>query len=253
MAWSKLGPPDPDIPYKDAWNAYRTAPGPEAADAYLKVVRPTIDQGLGAFGGGSVGPTLRAHAKRIALEAADTYEPDRGPLRKHLLNHLQGLRRPAMRQSRVLSVPDAVMLDNKAVADGTRQLTDRLGREPSDSELSDFTGLSARRIAKVRRYRPGLTTGQYLGMATASEDDEGGPDDPAVQRADPIQERLRLVMEDLDPIDRVILENHFQINGRTRIPASHLARKLNLTAGALSQRSGRLQVMLDELADSGLL
>lgn len=255
MAWSKLGPPDPDLPYKDAWKAYRASPGPEAADAYLKVIRPTIDQGLGAFGGGSVGPSLKSHAKRIALDAANTYDPERGPLRKHLLNHLQGLRRPAMRQSRVLSVPDAVMIDNKAVMDGTKQLADRLGRDPADSEIADYTGLSIKRIGKVRTYRPGLATGQYAAMATGRGDDmdEGGPDDPAVERADPIGERLSLVMEDLDPLDRAILENHFALNGRTKVPASHLARRLNLSPGALSQRSAKLQTMLDELADAGLL
>lgn len=237
--------------YADAYAAYRAAPGPGASDRLVAGLAPAIDAGVRKHLGASATPSLRRRARHMTLDAVRTYDPSRGPLGTHVINSLQGLKRVSMKQQQMLSAPQRVLQDHYALRQARDRLADDLGREPSDAELSDASGLPPRRIAKVRRFRPGFAQGQ-LERTVATADGEEADVAPAVARPEPIRGLVQFLYHDVDAVDQAILENHFGLNGRTRrLSGVELARRLNLSSSALSQRAARLQAQLDELGALG--
>jgi len=173
-----LGGPNPDDDLTAKWRTYKSMPGPATSGPILKALHPSIESGIKAFGGASGNnANLRSRARILALDALDTYDPARGPLKGHVMGHMRGLTRYATKQQQTLSVPEAVMLDHKRLADASRELAEELGRDPSDAELADRTGVNLKRIGAVRGAQLGMAQGQVESMTT---DEEGDPGDVAV-------------------------------------------------------------------------
>jgi DNA-directed RNA polymerase specialized sigma subunit len=240
--------------YAPAFHAWSANPGPGQSDEFLKAINPVIDEGLSVYGGRNVNPMMRSRARMIALDAAKKYDPTKASLKTHLMAHLQGLRRYSAQQAQTIKVPEAVALDQQHLTESETELRDQLGRDPSDMELSDHIGLSRRRIAHIRGYRPAIPEGR---MAALSDEDEegsgGGGFEPAVEGPDRSMLRAQFLYHDLDPHDQVILEYGMGLNGAPKLPATQIARRLRISPGAVSQRAARIQRMLNELEDSEVL
>jgi DNA-directed RNA polymerase specialized sigma subunit len=238
--------------YAPAYHAWKAHSGPGQAGDFLKAIDPIITQGVSVYGGRGANPMMRSRARRIALEAARKYDPARASLKTHLMTHLQGLRRYGAKQQQVLSVPEAVALNQHHLLESEAALRDMYGRDPSDAELADHTGLSRKRIRYIREYRPPLAEGQIEG-AGQSDDEGGGGWEPAVEGPDTSRLRAEFLYPDLHPTDQVILEYGLGLNGSPVLPHSEIARRLNLSSGAVSQRAARIQRLLDQVEDTGVL
>lgn len=249
-------PPNPDSrlepEFANAFQSWRASPNPATASQYLKAIDPVIQAGLSSYGGKNVNPMLHSRARRIALDASKGYDQTQAKLRTHLMNHLQGLRRYSAQQTQILAVPEQVAIDQQHIAESANELSDRLGRDPSDRELADATGMSIKRVGYVRKYKPGFAASQIAGMGSGGNDGEDSEIDPAVQQEDPTMARVDLLYDDLDPVDQGIVEYYFGRNGAPKLGISQIANRMNLSPGAISQRAQRIQRKLDELDDLGV-
>jgi hypothetical protein len=240
--------------FAPAFHAWSADPSPARAGEFLKTIDPVIQEGLSVYGGANANPMMRSRARQIALDAARKYDPARASLKTHLMAHFQGLRRYGAQQTQVIHVPEAVALDQQHLVTAETELRDRFGRDPSDLELADHTGLSRKRIAHIRGYRPAVSEGQLA--VSGDEDEEGGAGggfEPAVEGPDRSMLRAQFLYHDLGPHDQVILEYGMGLNGNPRLPAAQIARRLRISPGAVSQRAARIQQQLDELEDSEVL
>jgi hypothetical protein len=231
-----LSPP-PDA-FHAAWSAYAANKHPAAADAFLKAVAPVTDTAVRAYApDGVANPTVRAHAKRLALEAADRYEPGRGPLKSYLLTHLQGLRRVAAKTNAQVVVPERVRLAQGRLVGHEADLREELGREPSAAELADRAGLPLSRIAQARE-APAVFTASSAppGLSYRAP----GPDEKDRKAW------LDFVYADLGDVDRAVVEHSLGMHGRPILSGAELAAKLRITPGAVSQRKAKIQAMLNE-------
>jgi DNA-directed RNA polymerase specialized sigma subunit len=240
--------------FAPAYHAWAADPSPARSDDFLNAIDPVIQEGMNVYGGRNANPMMRSRARRIALEAAGKYDPTKAGLKTHLMAHLQGLRRYNAQQNQVIKVPEAVALDQQHLLEAEAELRDQHGRDPSDLELADHTGLSRRRIAHIRGYRPAVAEGRLASLA--DQDEEGGAGggfEPAVEGPDRSMLRAQFLYHDLDPHDQVILEYGLGMNGAPRLPAAQIARRLRISPGAVSQRAARIQRQLDELEDAAVL
>lgn len=227
---------------------WKKNPTPGTTGALLRAVTPILNEGVRAYGGQG-GPITQGYARRIALQAFDSYDPTKATLRTHLMGHLQGLQRLTAQHAPGISVPERVAIDRQRLSAAENELSDRLGRLPSSQELSDHTRLSMKRIAHIRKYRPPLTEGQ-VAQGLLSEDDEEGGHEPAVVQKDPVIAKLEFLYHDLDPVDQAIVEHSFGLHGRQVMRPGRIAVALNMSPAAISRRSARIASMLDELTDS---
>jgi DNA-directed RNA polymerase specialized sigma subunit len=187
-------------------------------------------------GGEAASPTVVAHAKRLTLEAVKRYDPSQAKLRTHLLSHLRGIRRHVARSTSPIYYPEAHRMDAVRLTAVTNDLVDKLGRDPSDAEIADASGMDLRRISSARGVTGALAGGQVGDVVSV-----GARRDPAAW-----DNWLKIVYHDLDPVDQLILEHSFGMHGKPVLPANEIAGRVGLSGGAVSQRKARIQNVLDE-------
>jgi DNA-directed RNA polymerase specialized sigma subunit len=221
------------------YNQWKQKSNPQTRSAMLKAMQPVIDRSVASYG---EHPYLKAHAKRLALNALDTYDPQKGKLQSHLQAQLRGLQRLAVQQEQIISLPERVMLDRRDLLNSETELEDMLGRAPNMDELANHTGLTPRRISYIRGTLPATATG---GMV----DEEGAPTDVATKSlysGNNLSLWERMVYDDLSPRDKVIYDYTLGTHGTKRLPANELAIKLGVTPAAISQRKAAIQRQLDQ-------
>ena len=222
--------------YKDVYERWKSSGGVEENAEILEKLSPVIDKGVQIYGGAPSALT-RSRARRLALQGLSSYDRQRSRLQSHLINHMQGLQRISRQQHNVINVPERVMLDNQKLSRHTQDLTDKLGREPTDSELADKAGVSLKRIKYVREWQPGMTTGQI-----SSIDPMASPGAASDQKAH--EAWLEIVYDGLDPIDKKIMEFSLGMHGRPQLGNAEIAARLKRTPGAISQRKAKIQQIL---------
>jgi RNA polymerase primary sigma factor len=160
------------------------------------------------------------------------------------MSQMRGLQRPAAQEAQIVRLPEGVALNKKQLDDTEKELTYKLGREPSDQQLADHTGLSLKRIRHIRQAKPVVAHSSVL-----SPDAEGVPELPEsyIPGSDPQAEGwAELIYYDLDEIDQYIYDRTTGSHGRKVWPLKKIADKLGITPSAASQRAARIQEKLYE-------
>ncbi len=225
--------------HRDAYGRWTADPSPASNAAFLKHLQPTIDSAIKTHVGTS-SPLLVSRARKMALDAARSYDPKRARLQTHLFNQLQSLKRANRQLSTVVKVPERVSIDRYHLDRYTKDLTDEFGREPTDTELADRTGFSPKRIAKIRSYTPAVAEGT---LTAATEGNVyGGVDEIGSKRKSMWAE---MVYDDLLPQDQKVMEYALGLNGRKPLSNTEIARKLGKSPGLISQRKKHIQELLD--------
>lgn len=223
------------------WLKNRT---PESNTEILAAIQPVIDTAIQSYVGQNANQTARTQAKLMALRALETYDPSKGNVRNHLLSQLQSLRRFAAQQQNIIDVPEQVSLDYQALQEATNELRDKLGREPTDDELADHTGLSRRRIKKIRSFNQPVSEGM-----THNETQEDGSDGNVASNVpgkDPgLDAWLDFVYDDLSNTDKLIMDMLLGRNGRKKASVQEIAKELGISPSAVSQRAAKIQEMID--------
>lgn len=234
-----LGKLEPE--YADAYQAWKTTPNPASTTQLLKTVQPSIDRAISAHVGQG-NPILRSKAKVMALHAMRSYDPKQARIGTHLMNQLQGLKRANRQQQQIISVPERIVIEHGHMQEAENELRDRLGRDPTDMELADHTGVSRKRLMYIRRYHNPMAEGAFSQLG--GEESEGGFA-PAIEQS-PSQHWAELVYQDADPTNQAIIEHSFGMHGKPVLPNHVLASKLGISPGAVSQRRALIQQKLNE-------
>jgi DNA-directed RNA polymerase specialized sigma subunit len=242
---SASGPPGLETEYADAFGAWKQAQNPETNRNLLKAVDPVINTAVKSYGGPSQGsPMLRSQARRMALQAFQTYDPSRGGLKTHLLSQLQRLQRVGAQQAQIISVPEQVAADRRHLEETARELEIRQGRPPSDQALANTTGLSLKRIQYVRQGRPAIAEGQVLAGQPADQQQLPASQIPGQSRMEAGWNEL--VYHDLDEVNQTVYDYLTGAHGHEQLSTSDIARRLGITPSAVSQRAAAIQNLLDE-------
>jgi DNA-directed RNA polymerase specialized sigma subunit len=237
---------EPD--FEEPFRAWQATPSPATSGALLKAVDPILKSAIKSYASGGESPVIRGQAKTLALDAFKNYDPARSSLRTHLLSNLQRLRRVSAQSGQVIRLPERVARDRVLLDTSTQQLADELGREPSDMEIADFTGLPLKRIAQVRKAARPLAEGRFV--------TESGEEETSAPAVDPLQKRydqwLEFVHADLSPRDQYILERAMGMHGHKPMSPTNIAKALKVSPAAVSQRMQYIQTLLDKHDQIGL-
>lgn len=237
---------DFDTAFTD-WQTKRT---PENNTRILQTVQPIIDTAVSSYAGSAASPTVKSRARLLALKALESYDPQRGNVKTHLLSQLQRLRRISAQTQNIISLPEQVGLDYQRLSEAENELRDQYSRDPTDDELADFTSLSKRRIQKIRKFQQPLAEGTVSHIV--DENSSGGDvasQIPGQTRA--MDAWLDFVYDDLTPTDKLIMDMTLGRNGRRKTSTAEIAQRLRLTPGAVSQRAAKIQAMLDKRYTQG--
>jgi len=248
----RLGKLEPEFqPAYQAWQANRNK---STTGQLLKSIDPVLNKAVHSYGGSSRGnPVLKSRARKLALDAMESYNPVKGTLKTHLLSRLQRLQRVAAQQQQGLSVPEQVVLDKQHLIDTENELADKLGRDPADQEIADFTGLSLKRLAYVRKAHVPLSEGSVLDRPGVPESEQFLPASKIPGQTSEDDAWADFVYADLGTKDQAIMDYMLGLHGSPRLSMTETAKRVGLSVGAISQRAAKIQKMLDEKDDLGLL
>ena len=236
--------------YQTPFGAWQANPNPDTTAGMLKAVEPVLNNAIRSYATDMIGsPTIKSRARRLAAGAFKSYDPKRGTLRSHLLSNLQRLRRLAVNERQIISMPEQVTRDQISLNNALRDMNEQLGRPPSDREIMDQTGLSAKRLGYIRQgIRPIAE-----GTITQSGDEEGsGQYDPsALALTRDYKPMLEFIYDDVDPTNQFIMERVFGMHGHKPTSPSQVAKRLRITPAAVSHRMAQIQQQIDKLDDLG--
>lgn len=234
-----------------AYTQWKQTKTPEANTAILGTIQPVIDTAVMSYAGQNTSPTIKSKARLMALKALDTYDPQRGNVRTHLLSQLQSLRRQSAQAQNIISIPEQVGLDYGRLVESEAELYDQLGRDPADDELADHTGLSKRRIQKIRAFNQPVAEGTTT-REVNNEEGYGGDVASTIPHSNRATDAwFNFVYEDLSSVDKLIADMTLGRNGRRKTSTQDIARRLNITPGAVSQRAAKIQALLDKQYTQG--
>lgn len=239
--------------FSDHFNTWSTNKSPANNDMMIQRVQPIIDLALKTYVGQDVPPSVKLQAKRMALEGLNNYDPNKSKLKTHLLWHMQGLKRASNKANQILKVPERVQIDSRHINNAFNELSEKLGRDPSDSELSDHTGLSTKRINSVRSFKPGIAEGAAMQSLFSSEDENINDPSVAIPGMDTGKAWRNFVYDGLDDRSKLVMEHTFGMNGKPVIDNMALARKLRITPARVSQIRSEIQKKIDSRQKIGLL
>jgi len=223
---------------ESAYEAWRSNQRPEHMTKLLDAARPVIDRALSAYAGGN--KALTGRAKRLAIDAFRSFDPKRGAkLRTHLYIRLQPLQRAYTKRTSPLAIPERVQLDLLRLQQAERSMRDELNRDPADTELAERLNMPPRRIAHVRAFSKGLVSEGQL------RSPEGEPMQLGLQQHSPDDIWVEYVHHDLSPIDKKIFEWKTGIYGKRVLTTNEIARRLNISPSAVSQRALKIALLLE--------
>jgi DNA-directed RNA polymerase specialized sigma subunit len=221
---------------------------PQYNTKVLAAVQPIVDTAISSYAGQNPTAAIKTRAKLMALKALKTFDPRIGNVKTHLLSQLQGLRRLAAKEQNIIAIPEQVGLDFQKLTEAENELRDRLSRDPSDDEIADFTGLSTRRINKIRDFHKPVAEGSTVIDTGDDYADSGGIASKIPGQTTEQDAWAEFVYGDLSPTNKLIMDMALGLHGRRRASVQEIAKRLNITPGAVSQRAAKIQTMLDRRA-----
>ena len=230
---------EPDL--QTDWQAWRKQDSAVTRGSLLKKIKPILDTAVYSYAGAKASPHIHSEAKLLAMDAFHTYDPYKGTMRTHLLSQLQRLQRINARDNQIISMPERVALTRSHLREAEENLRDRLGRDPSDADIADYTGMSLKRIGYIREAKPPVNSGSII-------DETGEVYAPAAtmpggqNKADAWQ---TMIYYDLGKTDRAIMDYTLGLRGAPQLSNQALASRLGLSPGAISQRKAKIQKLLD--------
>lgn len=220
--------------YSRAYNAWVVNRTPENMAGLVEAFMPTVNAEIMQYSGPK--ELLRSRGRFLVTQAIKSFDPMSGTrLNSWVVTNLKQLSRYGKRLRPVRA--SEVMLRNAAeLATVEKRLEDDLGRKPTDEELTDETGWSAKAIAEIRKSSVASVSGGSFG-----DDDEGeGVSEPGLIRPSRVPYAAEAVYMGLDDKDKDIFDGKTGMHGKKQTSGSSLADMLKLSPAAVSQRSAAI-------------
>lgn len=233
-----------------AYVTWARDPSPVNMRAVMGKANRTIDSALTSYAPNSA-PAVRSKAKILLKKAIETYDSSQSRLRTHIYNQLRPLGREANSYA-TLHVPERVSQDLSYLNEWTQKFKEEKGHDPSDTDLADFSKLSKKRIAHIRRYdKNQVFEGTIIGSGSQGDEDTGmGTEGLRIQEAANLWEDY--VYEGLSKQDKLLYD--LKMGKGSAIPRSvnEIAQRLKITPSAVSQRLKNIAKKIQEGAELGL-
>lgn len=221
-----------------AYDAWKADSSPDNTKKLMEALTPQIDSALRAFVPGMEN-SFKLKASTLTLKALPKYDHKKGMhLKSFVYQQLQPLQREYGKRSNPLQVPERHIMELKNLQKYETDFFDENGREPSTSELADYSGIPINRIEKIRK-------GKLANSESQTISQESGDSLFTVQE-DPQKNWAYYVYYSLDPVDQKIYEYVTGFGGVKQLKKAEIAAKLKISPAAVSQRINKIVGKLQE-------
>ncbi len=237
---------EPELaPHYYSWKAEPN--NKQKLDTLLTHADPIITKSLRAYGRGSYdSPTLYSKAKLMFVKGLQSYDPSKAKLNTFMLSYMKGLNRASVKEDRIISLPEQLLLEANRLREEEERFEDQYDRPPNDVELADRMNLSRKRIAQIRSVKS--KTPISIGAASEDEDEGDRTFDPVVSEESFARKHWReAVYLDEDDTNKLIMEHTLGMHNKPVLSNQEIAKLLNMSPSAVSQRKAKLQQKLESI------
>jgi RNA polymerase primary sigma factor len=226
------------------WSANRT---PENMAKLVNAFAPTINSEIMRFEGPK--PLLRSRARVLTINAIKTYNPAAGAkLQSWVVTNLQPLSRYGKRLRDVYS-PEVAARQAAAIDRRRKEFVDEYGRDPTDEELADEMGMTAKRVAEVRKMAvPSVAASQFDDYVSADGDVGTAPGVVQPSKVPFAQEAAYM---SLDDNKKSVFDMLTGLHGQKRLPAKEVAKRMGVSSSAISQQAKSISDLITDIVNRG--
>lgn len=214
----------------DLYMEWKTTGSKKALGNLVHQLAPVIYSEVRRVAGTLPESALSAEAKKWAIRAIQTYDPEKGvALSTHVTNYLPKVRRLNYKYQNSARLPENLHLQFTEFKNAVSHLENVHGREPKDEEIAKQLGWSKPQVVKYK--------GSLYEDLTES----------ATQRANEVSQfnsnsfLMTHIMEKLDPQEKMI----FELKGT--IPAGELADRLGVNVSRLNYLQAKLITKISDM------
>jgi len=118
----------------------------------MRGIDPLVNSAIFKWRGGGVSDAeLKIRGKVLALEALKTFDPEKGNLSTHINNRIQKVSRRVYRSTGVITIPEHRAIQTGNYKRTGLELTDKLGREPTSTEIADHMKIPVKEVDRLAR------------------------------------------------------------------------------------------------------
>lgn len=220
------------------FQTWKADPSPKNGSALLSNIQTDIDKAVQSHTGG-LSPVDRSAGRILAMRAMQKYD-GRTKVGTYLHSQLLPLKRAAAARGVGVKIPRSVPQDKHRLQIANEHLLDRLGREPSLAELSEYSGLPLSRINQLSKINLPVTAESEMGDDGEETVTAG---DQAVDTPDLTWQKT--VYHGLSPRDQFIMQHTTGLYGAKILSNQDIAKRLKVSPAAISQRKVAIQRALD--------
>lgn len=226
----------------ELWHDWKKTGDDNKALQLMQSYQPLIFSSVNKFSSANVPKSvLVAEGQKLAFDAIKSYDPKRGAaLNTHIHNNLRNLNRIVYENVNVGKIPEARSMKAVTFMNVKSNLTDRLSREPSISEVADEMSWSEREVSRMENELAGeLTTGKIEGAEFYGQ---------ALNKMGKDQELMSYAYNDLTGKDKVIFEHSTGYGGKPVLSNKDIAKKLRTNEMAITRAKRRLAEQIKSYA-----
>lgn len=225
----------------ELWKEWKKTGNPATLQKLLDRLQPLIYRETSKWSGTVPGPALEARAKRLAVEALESYNPNMGAaIGTHVTSRLRKVSRHVYPYQNVARLPENKQLLYNTYQVAHSKLYDDFGREPTTEEMRDELQWSYK---KVKEYHHTIGRRELV-------ESEGANIDFGEHEASPL---VDFYYHGLAPKDQLLFEDIVGYGGKRPMSNPELMRKYNLTQGQLSHKKRKFVNDIAKVQQGGML
>lgn len=172
-------------------------------------------------------PPAAIHAEFLnhAVKALETYDPSKSGLQTYLTYAMKKAPRFIKAHQNAAYIPETRSYSIQKFKDATTNLSDQLGRLPTQLELADHLQWSPKKVATMQKEVRNLSSNP-VGQASF---------DPTEYIPSRQAETLRLLPYDLTPEERSVFEYLYGVGGKPKLTPGEISKKLKMSAPKVSR------------------
>lgn len=221
----------------EEYQAWKKDPSEENYGKLLTKLDPIINSGMTSFGA----PELKIRSRILVDKALRSYDPSQGAsLNTHVYNNLKGLQRYKAQRGAATHTPERIRLDKHHIHKFETDYHNVHKVTPSDQTIADHLMISKKRVAKARQ-----------GGESPELFSEKGDQITEGKSRSAYDIWMDYVHHDLDDVNKKVLGWTTGYGGSEILKKSEIAKRLGISAPAVSSRIHTIQKKLEEGTDDG--
>ena len=204
----------------ELWRRWKKTHAPDDLQKLLTQMNPLLLREVNKWAPSMSRSYLEGEAKRLAVEAFETYDPNMGAaLSTYVASRLPKLSRVVYATQNTARLSETKNLLFHSYHTATNDLKDRHGREPTNDELADHLGWGVKKLETFQR--------QSQRKEFVESEDHPESEDVDDHLTD-------FIYHDLTPLQKSIFEYTAGYQGKPRLGGAAIMKKLGITQGQLS-------------------